>query len=231
MISYLRNGHKKKKAKQTPEAQADLECLQAELHAAHERIEELETEMPPLKKTPEKLIRAWLLAQQDYTYTAIGEKLNCNDNTASRWVTLVENDPKLLAEAKAKLKQKRTPATINKTTKSSRIREWVKANPNGSRTECEKALKIDILSSLFSTQRGVVLGRCTPSGKKIEKSGKEVQMKSKKIDKKLKKLDKANKGLKGEEAMKEEIAYLRWWNYGERNGFVQRLLDELENPQ
>jgi hypothetical protein len=174
MISYLKNGHKKKEAVVKPEAQADAECLQAELHEARERIKELEEEEMPHKKTPAKMIKAWLLAQEDYTYLAIGEKLDCNNDTAARWVNEVENDPKLLKQAKAKL--------------------------NG-------------------------------------KPGKKVQAKSKKIDRKLGKLDKQLaqtsvgmrrlKGAKNEVEMQDEIEFLRWWNFGERKGFVDRLLEEI----
>lgn len=114
----------------------------------------------PKKATPDKMIKAWLLAQQDFTFTAIGEKLKCNNDTASRWVREVEATPKLLAEAKKRL-------------------------PPGSKVK--------------TIHKG--------NGRPPKKKAKLIQAASNLAD---------------------ENAFLRWWNTGERQGFVSRLLDELE---
>lgn len=55
--------------------------------------------------TPAKMIRAWVLAQTE-SYSEVARRLDCNDNTASRWAKLVDSDPDLLMQAKAKLNGK-----------------------------------------------------------------------------------------------------------------------------
>lgn len=154
LIKYLKDGKLPDGLEPDPGLQADVDCLKAELAVARERIKELETDMPR-KATPEKQIKAWLLAQQDYTYLAIGEKLDCNNDTASRWVQAVEDDPELLKRAKAQLNSKGEP-------------------------------------------------------KQLPGAGKANTVRKKKAD-----------------TQQAEIDYLRWCLEGERNGYVERLLEEL----
>ena len=161
MISYLKDGKLPeeitKARDEDPGLLPEVECLQAELTAAHQRIKKLETEMPK-KKTDAKMIKAWLLAnKQQLSYQDIAEKLEISGATASNWVTEVNESPNLLREAKAKFNGKPAgdPAIDNEGLEDKMVKEL--SRPKGKKKEDKQQAEINYLRwSLEGERSGFV---------------------------------------------------------------------------
>jgi len=160
------------------------------------------------KYTDNLAIKAWRRRNVDKVLCHdLAKEMKVSRDSLRNWINKVDATPKLLSIARGQDTPK--PADKRKeTSKSDEMREWLGKHPLGTRDEFIKDTKIQVSGSHFSTIR--------------TKMGENRITKKSKSDHAV-----VNDHIKQFKKMKEDNAFLQWWNTGERNGFVDRLLREV----
>lgn len=127
------------------------------------------------------------------------------------WIKKVDENPKLrstaqmVKEGKLVKKNKSSIEAGSSTevflTKADQIRAWLRNNPEGNKSEFIRWSGVEVSQSQFSQIKTKMNGANNPPVKEAVTS--HIKYAS-------------------------ENAFLRWWNIGERKGWVDRLLDELK---
>lgn len=176
--------------------------------------------------TQETRFQAWgLVVQQKHSKEEAGRLLNVSSSTVKRWVAQIDSDAELMAMAK---EQSMTPLVKAKShplkgepkakrngkqwgEKSQKIVEWLQEHPNGIREQ-------------FVMQTGVQIN---PSWwyrvKARMRSGNGVSATKEAPTESVSKITRTTQA-----NLVAEIEFLRWWNLGERKGWVERLLQQLQ---
>jgi len=162
--------------------------------------------MAKRKFTPAKAYSAWLFLKT-MTREEAGKKLRVSADTVSRWAAKLEEDPDLMKEAKKSHQKlveqmKHIHSKANGQPKNGEkkeaIRSWMQKNPKGTYQDFLEATGIKNINANYFHQTRHKIRR--ESGKAQEGD-----------------LD----------FYRDRCAYLEWWNDGERQGFVDRLLDDI----
>lgn len=149
--------------------------------------------------TVERGIKAYRLFKKSGQIRNTARSMGCSEKAVKNWIHKVKHTPSLKAEAESTIKGEIKPT---KETKAQKIRDWLVEHPNGTHKECKKALKINVASSQFS----------------------DLTRKQRKDNNQPQKQPQLNKAVV---TLERENAFLRWWNQGEREGFIDKLLEEI----
>ena len=140
------------------------------------------------------------LRKQGLSFKEMGIKLGISKGLAYTWFK------------RAKKEQKTPKKSNGKGSKAPIIREWVRSNPNGTHKDFHRDTKIKVNGNYFSTLRcqtiremGVAPTHHSAKKPKIEKSSTHLK------------------------DLKKENEFLHWWLQGERQGFVDLLLKQINS--
>jgi hypothetical protein len=181
--------------------------------------------------TEEKAKKVIELRKQGLLWSEIAKKMKISDKAAQNWAVKFGaslSDPKMITSRSRKGKGKdrsgngvsnavavSVPSVSMATelSKKERIQQWLEQNPGGSAEDFVRATKTQVHPTYFNAvKRG--RGRKGSTPKRTRGKGKKTSF-SGAVKLTLKKLE-------------EENAYLRWCNTGERRGWVDRLLKEIQ---
>jgi hypothetical protein len=163
--------------------------------------------MPATKFTPAKAHRALQLTSEGHSNVEVGRRLKVSGDTIARWLTRLEEDPDLLkqvkAAAKKKATKKKTKTSNGKTKqpqngeKKAAIRKWMAAHPDGTYRDFLEDTNINTIDANYFHHARHLIRKEVPTN--------------------------------GEDTttLKDRVAFLEWWNEGERKGYVDRLLSEI----
>jgi predicted transcriptional regulator len=207
-----------------------------------------------MKKYADSLaIKAWIMRERGKNNIEIGEVLGVTNSTISKWITRVNSQPVLLTKAKNEYQPNRQAIKIShnanitpigehtdeiednvivdalnkaitkerkirnrkgKPTKCSIIRKWIDTNPKGNRTDYIKDTGDEVTHSQFHCAKTYGVKEETAIIKRPvrKKASPQIILES----------------ITNQDKLIDENSFLRWWNLGERQGFVDRLLEELE---
>lgn len=150
------------------------------------------------KYTDAKAVRVYKLRNEGNTWAEIQDRIGISADTAMRWYKKVEDDSALRKKAGGPRTKDNSKSMANT------ARAWIRKNPEGTHAQFVKKHG-DISTSYFSTLRSQV---------KNGKSSKE--------------LEQSINNLPSDDQLREDNDFLRWWNNGERRGWVDRLLREVQ---
>lgn len=177
---------------------------------------------PITDKTIEKIfIYRW---GHKYTLDDIANKLIIARSTVANYLKKHENYPEIFERAREEI-EKITGESFTAPIRHSarpknngdKARDWLKTNPEGTYNEYRTVTKNKIATSHFYKIRKEI-----KEGKKTKK-----QAKNKSNGVKATSLEPTT--TKINRSLQEENDFLKWWNQGERKGWVTKLLDELNN--
>ena len=177
----------------------------------------------PVKFTPEKAIKAWVMHDQGFTGAVIAKELGCHRDTVRAWVALVNTDKTLLQKAQKQTSFEATlppeePAVVAPAREGSKrelIEAWIRDYPLGTHADYNRqAKKKDrVATGYFSTLRTRLCKEHPVQVSPPPPPPTPAEFNAKVYDN-----------------LAQENKFLRWWNLGERHGWVDRLLAETAKP-
>lgn len=159
-----------------------------------------------------KAIAMWVMHHNGVTIHDIMRRKHLSKTAVYNWIKKVEEDPTMKSTATMVLKGQAREVKKNKSsieagsstevflTKADQIRAWLKNNPEGTKSEFIRWSGMEVSQSQFSQIKTKMNGNNPPVKEAVTSHMKYAS----------------------------ENAFLRWWNIGERKGWVDRLLEELK---
>lgn len=186
----------------------------------------------PVKFTPEKAIKAWVMHDQGFTGAVIAKEAGCHRDTVRAWVALVNTDKTLLQKAQKQTSFEATlppeePAAVAPAREGSKravVEAWIRDTPLGTHADYNQQAKKKnrVATGYFSTLRTRLWKteehpvRASPPPQPPTPA--EFRVTQAEINAKVC------------DNLEQENKFLRWWNLGERHGWVDRLLAETAKP-
>lgn len=163
--------------------------------------------MPP-RIDENKAIKAWILRKKGNCPDTTAKIMKVVKSTIHKWCKKVEQDKELLAKASSQLIHNNSSTIVDKNKKADVVRNWLKLHPYECKRDFEAQTGMSVSHSQFSFLK-----------KEWQEKGKAA----------LTETITDTVTLPINEKLIDENSFLRWWNLGERQGFVDRLLKELKN--
>lgn len=160
-----------------------------------------------------KAIDMWVMKKQGTPVPYITKIMKVSKTAVYNWIKQVNKDPNLRAAAKLALAQskqdkmyKKSAPSVEGGSKADQIRAWLEKHPEGTKGEFVADTGMEISQSQFSDLKNKRFRGTKP----------------------YKAPDKIADTVTHISSLSQENDFLRWWNLGERKGWVDRLLSELK---